>query len=125
MQHYNGYIGKKNNNCYVLNDRYILSVNLKTTHVLQGEPFEKKGKKYWRLNDYKLTLEPELVTMYFGNLFNGDRLLGESTNTFINEQWRDIFGELRPGYEETFGIIFKDIANRIFTRVPFNDIFNE
>lgn len=98
--------------------------NVKTAHTLIGETYNKKGTKYWRLVDYRLTLNPELVIMNFGSLLS-DSTLSQNTNDLLNEHWRDIFNELQPGYEEAFGIIFKDISNRIFNKVPFDELFEK
>lgn len=41
--------------------------------------FTKKadGKTYLMPLDYEMEFEPEFVRIYFGNLFNGNKLLGE------------------------------------------------
>lgn len=78
-----------------------------------------------RLVDYKLTTEPKRVYFHFDNLFNGDPVLAPTTLNFFNEHWKDIYDEIKPQYEESFGIVFKEISNRIFTKVPFNEIFLE
>lgn len=100
-------------------------MELKTKHTLIGEPFKKKGKKYMKIVDYKLITEPKRVYFDFENLFNGDPVLGRTTLSFFNEQWKDIYDEIKPQYEESFGLVFKEIANRIFTKVPLNEIFLE
>lgn len=78
-----------------------------------------------KIVDYKLSIEPKRVYFDFENLFNGDKILGQATLNFFNEHWKDIFEEIRPQYEESFGLVFKEIANRIFTKVPFDEIFLE
>jgi hypothetical protein len=35
------------------------------------------GKTYLMPLDYEMEFEPEFVRLYFGNLFNGNKLLGE------------------------------------------------
>lgn len=92
-------------------------------HTLIGESFEKKGKKYWRLKDYKVTILPERMKFKLDNLFNGDQRLGDEINKVLNENWDSIYNDVRSSYEESFGLIFKDLSNRVFNRVPFNDIF--
>lgn len=44
-------------------------------------------------------------------------------NVFLNENWSDILGELKPAIQQAFGVAFGDITNRIFRRVPYNSIF--
>ncbi|EFA05095.1 Protein takeout-like Protein [Tribolium castaneum] len=103
----------------------VTLVNTKINHTLIGEPFERKGRTFLKWVDYKVTLRPEIVKFHFANLFNGDDRLGNEINRVINENWDAVFTDVRDGYEKSFGLIFKDLANRVFTRVPLKDIFLE
>lgn len=47
---------------------------------------------------------------------------GDQMNTFINENWSDILEELKPSISRSFGEAFRQIANRIFSRVPFEKL---
>ncbi|GLG92890.1 Uncharacterized protein GBIM_00439, partial [Gryllus bimaculatus] len=47
----------------------------------------------------------------------------DTMNTLMNENWRDLWGELRPAFEQTFGAVFHQITKRIFEKVPFDDVF--
>lgn len=97
-------------------------VNTKIEHRLIGEPYQQDGVKYMKLKDYKVSFDPKRVYINFENLFN-DKLLSETMNRFLNENWEIAFNELKIGYSKSFGKIFKEISNRIFTKVPFNQIF--
>lgn len=101
----------------------ITMVGLKTVHELIGEPIKKKGEVYIRFKEYHIKLLPKRVYLHFENLFNGDKVLGENMNRFMNENWELIFNELKGGYEDTFSYVFKDVTNKIFTKVPMNKIF--
>ncbi|XP_059622686.1 protein takeout-like [Phlebotomus argentipes] len=101
----------------------ITMVGLKTVHELIGEPIKKKGEVYIRFKEYNIKLLPKRVYLNFENLFNGDKVLGENMNRFMNENWELIFNELKGGYEDTFSYVFKDVTNKIFTKVPMNKIF--
>lgn len=98
---------------------------LVTKHELIGMPVMKKNDMYMELKEYKIKFEPTSMKFYFQNLFNGDKVLGETMNKFLNENWQTVFMELRSGYEQTFGHIFKEISNNIFGKVPMNKIFLE
>ncbi|KAL5274243.1 hypothetical protein ACFFRR_000791 [Megaselia abdita] len=97
-------------------------VNTKIEHRLIGEPYEQDGVKYMKLKDYKVSFDPKRVYIHFENLFN-DKVLSETMNRFLNENWEIAFNELKIGYSKSFGKIFKEISNRIFTKVPFDQIF--
>lgn len=57
------------------------------------------------------------------NLFNGDKLLGDNMNRFLNENWQDILAELKPSIIDAFTQIFSGIINSVFSRLPYDDIF--
>lgn len=90
---------------------------------MTGEPYEKKGKKYMKIVDYKVSIVPERMVFKFDNLFNGNQRLGDEINRVVNENWDAVFNDVKANYDESFGLIFKDLANRVFGRVPFDEIF--
>lgn len=99
---------------------------LKSKHELIGEPIQNNGETYMRIKKYNVKFEePKLMTVYFGNMFNGDVALGNAMNAVMNDNWQLMFRELRGAFDDTFGYIFKDISNKIFLKVPLNKIFLE
>ncbi|XP_038110659.1 protein takeout [Culex quinquefasciatus] len=97
---------------------------LKTKHELIGEPVQQNGETFMRIKKYNVKLEePKHMTIFFGNLFNGDVALGNAMNGVMNDNWQLMFRELRGAFEDTFGYIFKDISNKLFLKVPMNRIF--
>lgn len=78
-----------------------------------------------RIVDYKVSIVPKKMTFKFDNLFNGDQRLGDEINKVLNENWESLYNDVKPGYDESFALVFKDLANRVFNRVPFNEIFVE
>jgi len=49
--------------------------------------------------------------------------LGDTLNAFLNENWSPILEDLKPGIEEALSQTFKEIANRVFLKVPYDQIF--
>ncbi|XP_076173818.1 take-out-like carrier protein [Ptiloglossa arizonensis] len=101
----------------------ITMYDLKSHNNIYCEKYQKNGDTYLRIKKYDVKFHPDRVTMRFENLFDGDSILGEQMNRFINENSDLLFKELQSPYEETFGLVFTKIANDIFSRVPFNKIF--
>ncbi|XP_050316008.1 protein takeout-like [Anthonomus grandis grandis] len=97
--------------------------NMKIHHIMSFDYIEKKGKTYIKVTDFKVTMAPERVEFKFDNLFNGQKDLGDNINKVLNENNKEVFDDVRPGYEKSFGLIFKDLANRVLHKVPVNDIF--
>jgi Haemolymph juvenile hormone binding protein (JHBP) len=50
--------------------------------------------------------------------------LADTTNLFFNENWRDIFTEIKPAIAEGFGGLYSDIFDKIFSSVPYNELFS-
>lgn len=61
--------------------------------------------------------------MNFDNLFNGDPLLSQSTNTFLNDNWTEILRELKPVLTKAIGGIYKAVAEPIFNKFPYEELF--
>lgn len=101
----------------------IILRNLVTKHEIIGEPIEENGELFMKIKLYKIKLVPEKVNFDFQNLFNGDKLLGDTMNNFLNENSQIVFSELRGSFEESLSYIFKDITNKLFTKVPMDKIF--
>lgn len=105
----------------------------------------KNGKNYIQLDKFKLTFDTtkwvyrmfwqkfayELIfaifffrlTLYFENLFNGDKLLGDNMNLFLNENWSDILRELKPSIVDAFTTIISSVINSMFSKIAYDDIF--
>lgn len=97
------------------------------TLVVKYKPriVEKKGKTYIQTDKFALDFDTSRLHIKLENLFNGDRLLGDNMNKFLNENWRDILTELKPAVKLAIEELFKGIINRIFLRIPYNEIFTE
>lgn len=128
----------KNNNCYVgvntikqnlagEGQANISMHELTSIHELKGEYFAKPedGETYINVTDYRIKFKPKRVTFQFENLFQGDKVLGQTMNQFMNENWKAVFNGLAPDYEKFFGAKFKDVANNVFNNVPMKMIFLE
>lgn len=110
-----------------------------------GEGIERKGKHYIKISDpnvilktkkYESDLIMEVSFLKKGffifnfrlntrleNLFNGDKRLSKQMNTFLNDNWRDIFEELKPAVIETFGGVFIQITNNVLNNVSYEELY--
>lgn len=59
----------------------------------------------------------------FQNLYKGDKLLGDSTNRFLNENWNDIFKEIKANIFDAYTLIAENTLRNVFNKVPYNDLF--
>ncbi|XP_030747621.1 protein takeout-like [Sitophilus oryzae] len=103
----------------------VTLLNMKILHTLTWEKIQKKGKTFLKPVDFKVSMEPDRVIFKFDNLFDGQKELGDNINKVLNDAWDEVFGDVKPGYEKSFGLIFKDLASRILTRVAEDEVFLE
>lgn len=63
--------------------------------------------------------------MYFHleNLFNGDRFLGDTTNRFLNDNWRDVYSEMRPALAKTIAVMNKSVVKPVFDKIPYKELY--
>ncbi|KAF2885078.1 hypothetical protein ILUMI_21081 [Ignelater luminosus] len=103
----------------------VTMTNLKSYHRMDSEMFTKKEKNYLRLTNYKITVKPEKIHYKFDDLLGGgpNARISQQIHTVINDNSLAIFEEVRAATEESYGIIFKEIANKIFTKVPLDEIY--
>ncbi|XP_049547943.1 uncharacterized protein LOC125959175 [Anopheles darlingi] len=81
------------------------------------------GKEYYQMNKIKATFDTSRFYMQLSNLFNGDKLLGDNMNQFLNDNWQDILKELKPAIIGAFTKIFRAIITNVFENVPYTDLF--
>jgi len=107
-----------------------------------GQPSVIEGKTYMQTRDMKVSFDvKKLVTVVcifveinhfnfrlifrFDNLYNGDKILGDTTIRFVNEFWRDIYLDIKPALIRTFEEEIQKIANDAMAKLPFDEYFVE
>lgn len=93
--------------------------------TLVSKTVTKQGKTYWEITDFLLTLDAEKVEYQFNDLFDGDELMGKQINLVLNDNWDKVFSDIKTSYSKSFGLVYKDLANRVFGQVALEDIFLE
>lgn len=59
------------------------------------------------------------------NLFNGDKTLGDNMNLFLNQNGNLLLEELSKPINSAFAVIFRDVLNSVFSKIPYHDLFIE
>lgn len=88
-----------------------------------GKAVTKKNKRYLKVENSKLIITTSRLYTKLDNLYNGDKLLGDATNSFLNENWEDVFNELKKSVFEAFAQIVENVLNNIFQKIPYDDLF--
>lgn len=60
------------------------------------------------------------MRIHLDNLFNGNKVLSASFNMFLNQNAKDIIGELREDLESGLADIFTGLWNTVFNAMPLN-----
>lgn len=63
------------------------------------------------------------VVFTFDNLFNGDQTLGRDTNQFLNDNWRDIFDEIKKPIYDGISAAAERTLTKMMNEVPYKDLF--
>lgn len=50
---------------------------------------------------------------------------GENMNAFLNDNWKEILSDLQSGFEKALATAFLEVAQQFFSRVPFNQVFQD
>lgn len=92
--------------------------------VLHGSFMQHNGKDYLFIKRIA-SADCDISHAYINleNLFNGNKLLGDGMNKFLNENWSELWKELQPAFIETFGRVGLDVANTVFQRNTYKKLF--
>ncbi|KAJ1528459.1 hypothetical protein ONE63_006870 [Megalurothrips usitatus] len=86
---------------------------------------KKNGKEYATITDSNVKFTIGHGYFDLKNLFNGDKLLGDNMNTFLNENWSDVVKELGPSLADTIGAVIRQIIEQVVDVVPYEYIFTD
>lgn len=62
--------------------------------------------------------------MHMDNLFNGDKLLTDTTNQFLDENWRDLFNELKPAMLKAVDETYLPAVKPVFNKAPYAELYD-
>ena len=57
--------------------------------------------------------------------FYFNSILGDALNNVLNENWEPILEDMKDSFEGAIGSAFKEIGNRIFSKVPITDLIKD
>ncbi|EDW83868.2 uncharacterized protein Dwil_GK13451 [Drosophila willistoni] len=90
-----------------------------------GKPVVKDGQTYMEATNFKLNTKAERLWYFFGNLFNGDKALGDNMNAFLNDNWHAIFLECQESVQAAFSEVFQNIITTVFSKYPYEKFFSD
>ncbi|CAH1127606.1 unnamed protein product [Ceutorhynchus assimilis] len=85
---------------------------------------KKAGEDYAVIQDND-SLELKITKSYFklDNLFNGNKLMGDNVNKFLNENDQDIIKEIGATIKAVISSITRTTGGGVLSAIPFNELF--
>lgn len=81
------------------------------------------GDEYLKIKKFRGIFEAKRGFINFDNLFNGNRVLGETVNGFLNENFERVYREFSSPIFEILSNILRKVVENIFETIPFNEMF--
>ncbi|RZC41751.1 JHBP domain containing protein [Asbolus verrucosus] len=95
------------------------------------EEYEKDGKKFLKVVESEVKKLPRLMTVHLGNLTGENDVLRFGLgniidiNKLINDNWAQLFDEVKNAYQEFYARTFSVIFNNLLEKVPISELFGE
>ncbi|XP_044261043.1 protein takeout-like [Tribolium madens] len=99
----------------------IVLENLDVDLVFHFEEYKKNDKTFIKITSNELKLEPGHVTFNFDNLFDGDKRLGDNINHVLNDNWKEVFDDVKAGYIEVISQILMTLFTNFFAKVSLEE----
>lgn len=83
------------------------------------------GEDYIKIVNYKTKYTTKKLHIQLDNLFNGDKVLGDATNKFLNDNWEIVYNEVNSGFFEKVDKQTKDIIQKVLNTIPHKKLFKQ
>lgn len=90
-----------------------------------GKASVKNGRTHLKVDNLKMSFSLSKMIFDLTNLYNGDKVLGDSTNLFLNQNWLEVFTEIKKSVFSAFAQITENVLNQIFSKVPYDELFEQ
>lgn len=97
-----------------------VEVNLK----LIANVVNRDGDDYLDLQKVNVDLKIKKMTVDIKDNLN-DNLIMSTVNQVMNDNWREIFDEMKPDFEKFISETYKEVVKPVFDRVPYKNFFSE
>lgn len=84
---------------------------------------EQKGAEHLQVNKVLVNFNTTRMHLTMDNLFNGDKLLTDSMNSFLDQNWRLIIDELKPSLQNAIGEVDRDMMQPLFDKFAYKDMW--
>ncbi|KAG5327741.1 TAKT protein, partial [Pseudoatta argentina] len=98
--------------------------NIDVVAIIQGEHYQSRrtDETHYSVTDFYVDLDVGQANIHLDNLFNGDDILSNAMNLFLNDNWKIVVAEIKPALENTISEIFKTISNKFYSKFPLDTL---
>ncbi|BES97647.1 Haemolymph juvenile hormone Hypothetical protein protein (JHBP) [Nesidiocoris tenuis] len=90
-----------------------------TTEVFMKVTFPTiEGEEVMKVEHMKVEFKLSHCRVHLDNLFNGNKVLGHTVNTFLNKNSLEILDELNENIGDSLAFVFLKVMNDAFGRIP-------
>lgn len=82
------------------------------------------GEDYLEIESVKVEMSLQKMSMDLKDNLNENVIVG-TINQVLNDNWRDIFYELKPDFEMNIGEVIKSLIAPVFHTIPYKSLFAE
>ncbi|KAG5881282.1 hypothetical protein JTB14_028661 [Gonioctena quinquepunctata] len=95
-------------------DAKNLEINVKSDVIMEKHD----GFRFFNVTKVHVKFSIEGLKLYMGNLFDGIKALEDSTNAYLNANWKPVAESLNPILTKTIEDIMLDILRTVFDNIP-------
>jgi hypothetical protein len=100
-----------------------VSDDIQGQNSFKCEKFMKKNKTHIRITDHVFKFKPKRVVLDYDNIIAGNKQLSEEVRKTLNENSLAIYSDFGPALEKVMASVWMQNVNRVFSRVPEDELF--
>ncbi|XP_023245261.1 protein takeout-like isoform X2 [Copidosoma floridanum] len=85
---------------------------------VQGVEERRNGVRYMRIAKMQIDFKLERARFNINDKVNGDNVIGQAMNNFLNQNHKEIIDEMRPAASASIAKHFMAFLNNAFTKIP-------
>lgn len=91
----------------------------------RGKPIEKYGEIFLKIKKTRIVFDVMGLKLHFDNLFKGDKVLGDDLNRVLNENWKEVYSEVKKPVIKAFQDVYAKTMQNVFDTIPYNKLFKQ
>lgn len=96
--------------------------NMELKQNIESEVITKNGKDYLHVKSVRVHMKLAKLQINFDSR-TGSKEVNDEINKVVNQQWRDIYKEIKPDLEQNIAEVIKSMIGPLFDNIPYQDFF--